>query len=235
MVRASHAGCMAKHLERIEQHKPPIWRTKVALSAVLMLIVVVLTVYGFRWLVTDRPDVPEPTVAVNRGESESVDPSDEPALVVETPASETTIVHVAGEVKRPGIVELGPDSRVVDAIESAGGPTDAAQLDALNLAAAVNDGDYILVPNQETAADANAQGPPTHSGAPGGTDAAPKVNVNTADSAELETLPGIGPATAADIIAHREQHGPFTQLADLEAVSGIGPATRERLDGLVTW
>lgn len=61
------------------------------------------------------------------------------------------------------------------------------------------------------------------------------VNINTADTAALETLPGVGPATAEQIIAHREQHGDFTNLASLEEVSGIGPATRERLDGLVSW
>ena len=229
---------MAKHLaESDEQQTPPLWRTKIALSAVLMLIVVVLTVYGFRWLITDQPPAPEPTVAVNSGENDTVDPSTEPEPLAETTTTgETTIIHVAGEVHHPGIVEVSQGARVIDAIEGAGGPTEDAQLDALNLAAVVNDGEYILVPDHDTANETIAGAPPvTGGGTPQGVGDTPKVNINTADTSELETLPGVGPATAAQIIAHREQHGPFTQLVDLEAVSGIGPATRERLDGLVSW
>ena len=230
-------GCMAKHLTLPqEEQTPPLWRTKIALSAVLMLIVVVLTVYGFRWLIDDQPATPEPTVAVNRGNNDTAAPLTEPEPLTATTPHETTIIHVAGEVHRPGIVEVTQGSRVIDAIEGAGGPTDAAQLDALNLAAVVNDGEYILVPDQNIATEGIAATPPVSGGgSSGGGSAAPKVNINTADTSELETLPGIGPATAAHIIAHREQHGPFTQLVDLEAVSGIGPATRERLEGLVSW
>src|SRR5699024_8551945 len=126
----------------------------------------------------------------------------------------------AGEVQHPGIVELDVDERVLDAIEAAGGPTPDAQLDALNLAAVVHDGEYILVPDTETASD--AAGPQTSdTGAGAGTGASAPVNLNTADATELETLPGVGPATAEQIIAHREQHGPFSQLADIESVSGI--------------
>lgn len=229
---------MAKHLaEPDEQPTPPLWRTKIALSAVLMLIVVVITVYGFRWLITDQPATPEPTIAVNSGENDTLESSTDPEPLVEaTTTGETTIIHVAGEVHKPGIVEVTQGARVVDAIEGAGGPTDEAQLDALNLAAVVNDGEYILVPDQDSVNETTAGAPPVSDGggAPATGDTA-KVNINTADSSQLETLPGIGPATAAQIIAHREQHGPFTQLVDLEAVSGIGPATRERLDGLVSW
>lgn len=228
---------MAKHLAELdEQPTPPLWRIKIALSAVLMLIVVVVTIYGFRWLITDQPATPEPTIAVNR-EDGTVDPSTEPEPLADTTATgETTIIHVAGEVHKPGIVEVTHGARVIDAIEGAGGPTEEAQLDALNLAAVVNDGEYILVPNQDTASETTAGAPPvTDGGLSAGAGDTAQVNINTADTSQLETLPGIGPATAAQIIAHREQHGPFTQLVDLEAVSGIGPATRERLDGLVSW
>lgn len=225
---------MAKHLADTEDApQPPLWRTKVALSAVLMLIVVVVTIYGFRWLITEQPSTPEPTVAVDH-EDTTPDLTDEPASLASPAPGETVIIHVAGEVQEPGIVELDVDGRVVDAIEAAGGPTAQASLDALNLAAVVHDGEYILVPDAETATSAAGPQLPDTGAASGGGNSAP-VNLNTADPTELETLPGVGPATAAQIIAHREQHGPFTQLADLESVSGIGPATRERLDGLVTW
>lgn len=225
---------MGKHLaEPVEDAKqPPIWRTKIALSAVLMVIVTILTILGFRWLTTDQSATPDSTFTVNNVEPEPFDTSPAVASLPEETPGELLVVHVAGEVQQPGIVELEPTARVVDAIESAGGPTDDAQLDALNLAAIVNDGEYILVPDRQTTAAAPPNPPASGgSGAAGGT----TVNINTADSAELETLPGVGPATAEKIIAHREQHGSFGQLADLEAVSGIGPATLERLDGLVTW
>jgi len=234
---SGEAGGMGKHLaDTDESQRPPLWRTKMTLSAALMLAVVVATIFGFRWLVTDQPATPEPTVMVNGDDSDTIDPVDEPAPIETPDGLETAIIHVAGEVHDPGIVEVAPGARVVDAIDSAGGPTDAAQLDALNLAAVVNDGEYILVPDKDSADEPSATGPQSAHGpaAPGAGDA-PAVNLNTADAAELETLPGVGPATADQIISHREQHGPFTQLADIEAVSGIGPATRERLDGLVSW
>lgn len=226
---------MGKHLaDTAAPQRPPLWRTKITLSAVLMLIVVAATISGFRWLITDQPSTPEPTVAVDHGQNSTLDPAQDNEPGDDPAGPDTTILHVAGAVHRPGIVELEAGSRVVDAIEAAGGPTDDAQLDALNLAAIVHDGEYILVPDAHS--ETNAAASP---GSPGGTASGPgdsaTVNLNTADATELETLPGVGPATAAQIIAHREQHGPFTQLADIEAVSGIGPATRERLDGLVSW
>lgn len=225
---------MAKHpADNEDAPQPPLWRTKVALSAVLMLLVVVLTIFGFRWLITEHPTTPEPTIAVDHEDATAPDLSDEPEPGTGPVQDETVIVHVAGEVQQPGIVELDLDDRVVDAIEAAGGPTEQASLDTLNLAAIVHDGEYILVPDAE--ADAHeVVTPPSSTGAASGGDAT-QVNLNTASPTELETLPGVGPATAEQIISHREQHGPFTQLADLEAVSGIGPATRERLDGSVTW
>lgn len=230
----SKTRCMAKHLaDDEERDQPPLWRTKVALSSVLMLTVIVATVYGFRWLITEQPAAPEPTVSVDHENTPTPDLDDADASGLTPTVDDTVILHVAGEVHQPGIVELEIDARVVDAIEAAGGPTSDAQLDALNLAAIAHDGEYILVPDSDAVA--NQPGPATtgSNALPGGDSAT--VNLNTADATALETLPGVGPATAEQIISHREQHGPFGQLADLESVSGIGPATRERLDGLVTW
>lgn len=225
---------MAKHLAPAgTPQKPPIWRTKVAVSAVLMLAVVVLTVAGFRWLMGTQDSTPPSTIAVNSNQPPPAPP--DTTEVSEAPgATDMVIVHVAGEVHEPGIVELPPEARVVDAIAGAGGATEEAAVNALNLAALVHDGEYILVPSQQDAQQGLPGGPPAGPGT-SNTTGQQSVNLNTADSAALETLPGIGPATAAQIIAHREQHGPFQELADIEAVSGIGPATRERLDGLVSW
>lgn len=232
---------MAKHLEEPYESQPraPIWRTKVALSAVLMLIVVIATFFGFRWLITDQPAAQDTTLAVDNDDVQPFDQDtgtgDEDEAQPE-PTDQLLIVHVAGEVQQPGIVELSQDARVIDAIEAAGGPTQQAQLHTLNLAAKANDGDYILVPDPEAGDVPLGDVPGAEAGPAGSHDAtAGTVNLNSADAAALETLPGIGPATAEQIIAHREQHGDFADLASLEEVSGIGPATRERLDGLVSW
>lgn len=156
--------------------------------------------------------------------------------------SRAVIVHVAGEVHEPGLVELPAGSRVADALRAAGGPTSRAELDLLNLAALAVDANQIVVPGPDTpvagpgmAPDADPGGQPGTATADGAGTTNGTVNVNTADATALEQLPGIGPALAGRIVEHREQVGPYGSLADLDAVSGIGPAMMERLDGLVSW
>lgn len=126
------------------------------------------------------------------------------------------IVHVTGAVHAPGVIELPENSRVLDALELAGGPTLDADLAGINLARRVFDGEQILVPRP-------GEAPPP--GTPGAADA--PVSLSRADQATLETLPRVGPATAERIIAWREKNGPFLSVEDLLAVSGIGPATLE--------
>ncbi len=128
-------------------------------------------------------------------------------------APETVVVHVAGKVERPGIVELPAGSRVVDAVEAAGGADGGADLSALNLARVLVDGEQVAV-GIEPAAEPG----------PAGDAAEPVVNINTATAAELESLPGIGPVLAANIVAWRDEHGRFTVIEELQEVSGIGPA-----------
>ncbi len=150
-------------------------------------------------------------------------------------------VHVAGEVARPGVVELEPGARVVDAVEAAGGLTDAAA-GTVNLAAPVTDGQQVLVP--DTAAPAPGTAPaaasPAAGSAPGEADAAGgavpggPLNLNTATAADLEALPRVGPVLAGRIMEFRDQHGGFTAAGDLDAVPGIGPALLEALLPLVT-
>jgi competence protein ComEA len=140
-------------------------------------------------------------------------------------------VHVAGLVRRPGVYEFHPGQRVVDAVDAAGGATRKADLDLLNLAALLTDGEQILVPAQGAAVV-----PPPAGGSPSGTTGASggPVNVNTATETELEGLPGVGPVLAAAIIAYRTEHGPFPTVDALDDVSGIGPATLDQLRPLVT-
>ncbi|MDI6892366.1 MAG: helix-hairpin-helix domain-containing protein [Actinomycetota bacterium] len=129
------------------------------------------------------------------------------------------IVHVCGAVKTPGVYELEANERVVKAIEMAGGATEEAKLDTLNLAAKLVDGQKIYVPREgETA--------PVVSSASGGSNSTVStglVNLNTATLDELDTLPGIGPVLAQRIIDYREAHRGFTSISELQEVSGIGP------------
>ena len=135
-------------------------------------------------------------------------------------------IHVAGEVRRPGVHELQAGSRVIDAISAAEGPTERAELDALNLAAFVADGERIYVPAEDEIVAGSmidiVQGVGT------------LVNLNRASTIELETLPGIGPATAAEIVNDRSVNGPFSSVDDLVRVSGVGPATVEKLRDVVS-
>ncbi|MDE3720056.1 helix-hairpin-helix domain-containing protein [Nocardiopsis sp. N85] len=137
----------------------------------------------------------------------------------ETDPATDLVVHVGGEVEDPGLYTLPPGSRVADAVEAAGGALPDADLDLLNLARSLIDGEQILVglPQPEAAAP------------PAGTSEGPLVNINLADEKELETLPRVGEVTAAKIVAYREANGPFTSVDDLINVDRIGARTLEEI------
>lgn len=158
-----------------------------------------------------------------------------PATSIPAGASATTVppvwlVHVAGAVARPGVHALPAGSRVVDAVAAAGGAAPGADLDALNLAAPAADGGRVYVPLEGEEVPAPPAEVAAAGSAPGPTG---PVDLNAAGVGELEALPGIGPATAAAIVEHRERHGPFASVDDLDAVSGIGPAKLEAIRDLV--
>lgn len=132
--------------------------------------------------------------------------------------SEMVVVHVAGEVKSPGVYCLKKGSRLFAAIRAAGGETTNANLNLLNLAAKLTDGQKIYVPpkvNPVSPSPDNAGGIPQ---TPGG-----KLNLNTVTQQELENISGIGPVTAKRIIEYREEHGGFRSIDELDEVEGIGP------------
>ena len=143
----------------------------------------------------------------------------------EEPTSLT--VHVTGAVAEPGLVVADDGAWVADAIELAGGAAEDAELHRLNLARPLQDGEQVHVPRD------GEDLPPGATGHDAGEAGGP-IDINRADAATLETLPGIGPARAQAIIEHRETHGPFAEPGDLREVPGIGEATFQRIADDVT-
>ncbi len=135
------------------------------------------------------------------------------------------VVDVAGAVADPGVYRLPAGARVVDAVRRAGGPLRSALLGAVNRAARLTDGQQVVIPKR-------SPGVASTTSAPGLPDQGP-ISLGTATPEQLETIEGIGPVTAADIIDFRDQHGGLASVEQLNQVSGIGPATMEALrDGL---
>ena len=156
-------------------------------------------------------------------------PVDE-VVVDQTPAPAVTggadlYVHVSGAVRTPGLYVLPAGARVVDAIAAAGGFAEEADRNAVNLARTLDDGEQLPVPRA-------GEAPPAGAAAPAPADSL--VDLNSADAAQLETLPRIGPALAERIIAWRDDNGGFTSVEDLLAVPGIGDTMLESLRDLVT-
>jgi competence protein ComEA len=184
----------------------------------------VAAVAGGFWLLRPPPEPPETVLPYASTTVAS------PATTATT-TPEVLVVHVAGAVGAPGVHELQSGSRVDDAIAAAGGLAPDADAARINLAAPVADGErvYVLAVGE--------QEPPLAAGtSPAGSADAPTapVNLNTADAELLDSLPGVGPATAAAIIEHRGRVGAFTSIDQLLDVPGIGDAKLEALRDLVT-
>jgi competence protein ComEA len=152
-----------------------------------------------------------------------------PPIPTATSTSPTTAaelyVDVVGAVRRPGLYRLPQAARIADAVRTAGGPTRKAQLELVNLAAPLADGEQVVVPRRGAAAAAKASGASGPISGP--------IHLSTATAEQLDTLPGIGPVTAQKIIDYRQQHGGFSSVEELDAVPGIGPARLQQLEGLV--
>jgi competence protein ComEA len=182
-----------------------------ALAAVAVLVVVGAA--ALAWWSRPRPEplAPQPPVAV----AATLPPSGPAELVV----------AVTGLVREPGLVRLPPGARVADAIEAAGGVLPDADVSYLNLARKLADGELVAVGIPPPPGAVGPAGP----GSTGG-----KVDLNLATQAELETLPGVGPALAGRIIDYRTEHGRFRSITELREVSGIGEVRFAELRDLVT-
>lgn len=212
--------------------RPPLSRSHLV---VVVLVVAVCLLGTGTVLVSAQPRTQSVPLATATGTAAPPGPTgDTDALLpldeTETPPVQTdeVVVHVAGSVRRPGVVRLPAGSRVIDAVAATGGELPGTDLSTVNLARVLTDGEQIRVglPPDPTLQSSSVAA--SAAGAPG------PLSLNIAAAADLESLPGIGPVLAARIVAYREQSGPFRSVDQLIEVAGIGPAVLESLDGLVT-
>ncbi|WP_062072225.1 ComEA family DNA-binding protein [Demequina sediminicola] len=234
IYEAAHGREIPDHARGFRWRIEPRVAVTLTVAAVLLAATVwaVFTVTGPATLAASPVATPQP----------SVNAMPEAAVAtmisaVPSPSADNTeaVVHVAGAVANPGIVSVPSTARVSDALVAAGGPLEDANLDAVNLARVVTDGEQIFVPDQDGAGAGAGDGVAGAGSGSGGVDGADApVNLNTASASVLETLPGIGPVTAARIVEDREANGNYASLQDLTRVSGIGPATVANIEGAAT-
>jgi competence protein ComEA len=167
-------------------------------------------------------------------------PRGTPIQLKPPPTPSPYIVHISGAVTEPGVYSLIAGSRIQNAIEAAGGHLPSANLDGINMAAVVDDGDQIWVPYQELVFSTPQPKEPTSNTTPQTNEKNEQptianilININTASISELDSLPGIGPQKASEIIAYRDGNGPFERIEEIEMVSGIGPVTFNNIKALI--
>jgi competence protein ComEA len=190
---------------------PVLTRTQIATYAVAALIVIVLAV---RFMHGQAHSAATAAAGSTAGGSA-------PAVSIESRPAGVALVHVAGAVQHPGVYRLRDGERIQDAVRRAGGARHGADLNGINLAAKVADGQQVVVPRRGSPGAA----PVADAGASGTAGVAPQVPVslNTATAEQLDTLDGVGPATAQKILDYRREHGGFRSIDDLGEVPGIGP------------
>jgi len=229
-------------------------RPRLALYVALALVVCLL---GARYIVAQAssPGTPPTSAGAGPGTGATAPPGDgstggaSPSSVsVQRAGGGGVTVHVAGAVRRPGVYRLPADARVDEAVRRAGGPRGRADLTAVNLAAKLEDGRQVLVPQRApavaggaaaggSAAGAGAAGAGAGAGVGGvaaGAAAGAPINLNTATLEQLDTLDGVGPGIAQRILDYREQHGGFSRVEELGEVPGIGAKRLATLTPLVT-
>ena len=162
-------------------------------------------------------------------------PAGEPVVLLPAPTKAPVAVHVIGAVPRPGLYEFAQGARVQNAIDAAGGILAEANVDAVNLAALLEDGQQLVIPYQDGSVPSEVPSVdlPSSTEEPASNSGTELININTAGVDELDTLPGIGPTTAQKIIDYRTENGPFASIEDIMKVSGIGVSTFDNIKGLI--
>src|SRR5665647_1655648 len=216
---------------------------RLAVLGVMVLLLTAAVVFGIRVAWARSSATPQPVAATAHGPPDGLVSRTVPAAFASggaaglPTAASVLLVHVVGQVRRPGVVRLPPGSRVLDAVRAAGGATSSADLNHLNLARPVADGEQIVVPKPgETivqggvpGAGGAGTGSSSGVGSVGGL-----IDLNPADAAALDSLPGVGPVLAQRILDWRAQHGRFTSVDELGEVSGIGDKILAQLRPKVT-
>jgi competence protein ComEA len=198
------------------------------ITIILLLIVIIVGV----GIVLNKNINREDNFIVNRASDIS---ENNPAIQIENPP---VIIHIAGAVKNPGVYQLKPTDRIVDAVKIAGGAIEEANLDLINLAALLKDGQKIIIPYKtysETGEEINTN---TYNYVASAYSSSPvfistKININTANANTLQTLPGIGPVLSERIIEYRNQNGLFGVIDDIKDVSGIAEKKYEGIKDLI--
>ncbi|HWR64708.1 MAG TPA: helix-hairpin-helix domain-containing protein [Bellilinea sp.] len=156
-------------------------------------------------------------------------PRSSPVMLLPTPAPTNLTIDITGAIVKPGVYQLPPNSHVLDAIQAAGGLRVDADVNTLNMAAELSDGQKIIVKTEgqlPVASDGIERSIPIEVNG--------LIDINTATAEQLDTLPGIGPTKASDIITYRQKNGAFDRIEDIQNVSGIGPATFEAIRNLIS-
>jgi competence protein ComEA len=195
----------------------PFSRGRGLLVGALLLLLLVLGGHVLLRAGTAAPPIPDPIVPA--------------APAAKRAGGSVLVVHVVGAVRRPGLFRLRQGSRIADAVARAGGATRRADLELINLAAPLADGEQVVVPRRGPGG--AAVGVPGAAGTAGAAVPSGPVHLNTATLEQLDALPGVGPVTAQKILDYRTKHGAFASVDELDAVSGIGPARLDTLRDLV--
>ncbi len=203
----------------------------------IIVIAVVVCVIGY-YYINSTKEVYEGKSASIDSETEIQEEEEDTDEEKKTLEEETILVHISGAVKSQGVVEVKETARINDVIEEAGGTTEDADLSKVNLAYKVTDGQKINIPSKDkkyenTEVISNDAGEGVVVEGDTTSNANGKVNINTATSEILETLPGIGVSTALKIVTYRITNGKFKTIEDLKNVSGVGEAKYEAIKDLI--
>src|SRR3954451_4687742 len=190
---------------------PEISRSQLVAYAAFAILVVAL---GVRFMHRQQPAA----APVSSGTAERSAATG--GVSVARPAPAESVVHVAGAVRQPGVYRLPAGARVTDAVERAGGPAPKAVVDAINLAARLADGQQVIVPEAGPGGSVSSAGTSAEDG---------PISLGTATVEQLDTIEGIGPVTAQQIVEFRDSHGGLSSVDQLDQISGIGPATMDAL------
>ena len=201
------------------------------ITLVILLIIALITYY-YLYTKNNTEEIKKENLEITNNETQE-----------ESKEEEKIVVHITGAVNKEGIVELQEGARIADAIEKAGGTKENADIKNINLATILEDGVKVHIPTvEETQANneninvennASSQINTGTKEAASNTKTQGKININTATKEELDTLPGIGPSTAAKIIDYRKENGKFKNIEEIKEVSGIGDAKYEKIKELI--